>query len=174
MSDQNIDSLKALRTALAVEENGLKTYLNFALQTKDQNGKNMFIRLAMDEQEHRRIIGEQLDQLAEGKPWKAVEVALSVLEKVAPKIHVEDQRIKGESGLLALDALETALEMERAAADLFAGQARLATDSEARALFLRLKEWEDAHYEIIQAEIDSIKGTGLWFGMSEFQMDGKY
>jgi len=30
---------------------------------------------------------------------------------------------------------------------------------------------EDAHYQIIEAEIDSIKGTGFWLGFPEFTMD---
>jgi hypothetical protein len=43
-----------------------------------------------------------------------------------------------------------------------------------RGLFERLPEWEDAHYDLIQAELDSINHTGMWLGMPEFRMDGKY
>ena len=53
-------------------------------------------------------------------------------------------------------------------------QASVVSDSKAKALFSRLAEWEDAHFDIIQAELDSIQGTGFWFGIPEFQMDGKY
>ncbi|MDZ7378537.1 MAG: rubrerythrin, partial [candidate division KSB1 bacterium] len=55
MPPQGSEVAKSLQTALAIEDQGLETYLKFARQTKDLTGKNMFIRLAMDEHEHRRI-----------------------------------------------------------------------------------------------------------------------
>lgn len=173
MSDQII-AVKALRTAIEIEDNGLLTFLKFARQTKDATGKNMFIRLAMDEHEHRLLIEKQLNNLLEGKPLINIEIPKSEIEEIAPKIREKQQRTRGESGLLEIDALNTALDLERKAARFFRDQANLISDSEAKALFIRLAEWEDAHFDIIQAELDSIQGTGFWFGIPEFQMDGKY
>ena len=173
MSDQTI-AVKALRAAIEIEDNGLLTFLKFARQTKDATGKNMFIRLAMDEHEHRLLIEKQLNNLLEGKPLINIEIPKSEIEEIAPKIREKQQRTRGESGLLEIDALNTALDLERKAAKFFRDQAKLISDSEAKALFIRLAEWEDAHFDIIQAELDSIQGTGFWFGIPEFQMDGKY
>jgi rubrerythrin len=173
MSDQVI-AVKALKTAIEIEDNGLLNFLKFARQTKDTTGKNMFIRLAMDEHEHRLIIEKQLTNLMEGKPLVMVEIPRSEIEKVAPAIREKQRRTRGESGLLEIDALNTALDLERKAARFFREQAGVVNDSEAKALFNRLAEWEDAHFDIIQAELDSIQGTGFWFGIPEFQMDGKY
>jgi rubrerythrin len=173
MSDQTI-AVKALKTAIEIEDQGLLNFLKFARQTKDTTGKNMFIRLAMDEHEHRRIIEQQLNNLMEGKPLIKIEIPKSEIEQVAPTIREKQQRTRGESGLLEIDALNTALDLERKAAKFFREQANLVNDDEAKSLFVRLAEWEDAHFDIIQAELDSIQGTGFWFGIPEFQMDGKY
>jgi rubrerythrin len=173
MSDQTI-AAKALKTAIEIEDNGLLNFLKFARQTKDTTGKNMFIRLAMDEHEHRRIIEKQLTNLMEGKPLIKIEIPKSEIEQVAPTIRDKQQKTRGESGLLEIDALNTALDLERKAAKFFREQASLVNNPEAKALFIRLAEWEDAHFDIIQAELDSIQGTGFWFGIPEFQMDGKY
>ncbi|HEX9970896.1 MAG TPA: ferritin family protein [bacterium] len=173
MSDQTI-AAKALKTAIEIEDNGLLNFLKFARQTKDTTGKNMFIRLAMDEHEHRRIIEKQLTNLMEGKPLIKIEIPKSEIEQVAPTIRDKQQKTRGESGLLEIDALNTALDLERKAAKFFRDQANLISDAEAKALFIRLAEWEDAHFDLIQAELDSIQGTGFWFGIPEFQMDGKY
>ncbi len=173
MSDQTI-AIKALKTAIEIEDQGLFNFLKFARQTKDTTGKNMFIRLAMDEHEHRRIIEKQLTNLMEGKPLVKVEIPKSEIEQVAPTIREKQQKTRGESGLLEIDALNTALDLERKAAKFFREQANLVVDAEAKALFIRLAEWEDAHFDIIQAELDSIQGTGFWFGIPEFQMDGKF
>ncbi len=173
MSDQTI-AVKALKTAIEIEDQGLLNFLKFARQTKDTTGKNMFIRLAMDEHEHRRIIEKQLANLMEGKPLIKIEIPKSEIEHVAPTIREKQQKTRGESGLLEIDALNTALDLERKAAKFFRDQANLMDDPDARAMFIRLAEWEDAHFDIIQAELDSIQGTGFWFGIPEFQMDGKY
>jgi len=173
MSNQTI-AVKALKTAIEIEDNGLLNFLKFARQTKDMTGKNMFIRLAMDEHEHRRIIETQLMNLMEGKPLVKIEIPKSEIERIAPTIREKQQRTRGESGLLEIDALNTALDLERKAAKFFRDQANLVNDPEAKALFIRLAEWEDAHFDLIQAELDSIQGTGFWFGIPEFQMDGKY
>jgi len=173
MSDQTT-AIKALKTAIEIEDQGLFNFLKFARQTKDTTGKNMFIRLAMDEHEHRRIIEKQLANLMEGKPLVKVEIPKSEIERVAPTIREKQQKTRGESGLLEIDALNTALDLERKAAKFFREQANLVSDAEAKALFIRLAEWEDAHFDLIQAELDSIQGTGFWFGIPEFQMDGKY
>jgi rubrerythrin len=167
-------TIKILKTAIEIEDNGMETFLNFARLTKDETGKNMFIRLAQDEMQHRRILEEQLENLMEGKPITKVEIPKSEVEKVLPKIREKQKRTRGESGLLEVDALNTALDLERKAAQYFREQAELVENEDAKSLFIRLAEWEEAHYDIIQAELDSIQGTGFWFGIPEFQMDGKY
>lgn len=173
MSDQTT-AVKALKTAIEIEDQGLLNFLKFARQTKDTTGKNMFIRLAMDEHEHRLIIEKQLTNLMEGKPLIKIKIPKSEIEQVAPTIRDKQQKTRGESGLLEIDALNTALDLERKAAEFFREQANLISDADAKALFIRLAEWEDAHFDLIQAELDSIQGTGFWFGIPEFQMDGKF
>lgn len=171
MSDQ---AISALKTAVQVENNGLLTYLKFARKTRDEFGKNMFIQLALDEFEHRRILEEQLEKLQKGKPCEKLEIPQSELEQLLPKIKEKDLKTKGEAGLQDLEALNIALELERKAAGFFEEKARLVEDEAAKDLFLRLAKWENVHFNIIQAEIDTINKTGFWFGMAEFRMDGKY
>ena len=64
------DTLTILRTAIDVEDNGLETYLKYARQTKDETGKNIFIQLALDEHNHRQILGKQFDQLMSTIPYE--------------------------------------------------------------------------------------------------------
>ena len=134
----------------------------------------MFIRLAIDEYEHRRILDEQLKKLLEGQGWEKVNVPKSEIEKIAPTVKEKQQRTKGESGLAEIDALNTALDLEKKAADFFREKAEQIDEAEAKELFIRLAEWEDSHFDLIQAELDAINQTGFWFGIPEFQMDSKY
>ena len=174
MPTQSNVSIKALKTAIEVEDNGLYIFLKFARKTKDTTGKNMFIRLAMDELEHRRILDKQLNNLLEGGTWENIEIPHSEIEQIAPMIREKQQRTKGESGLAEIDALNTALDLEKKAAKFFREKAEIVDHPEVKDLFIRLAEWEESHYDLIQAELDAINKTGFWFGIPEFQMDGKF
>jgi len=174
MSTQSSEMLRSLRIAIEIEENGLTTFLKLARKAKQEAGKNMFIRLAMDENEHRGILVKQINRLLEGKPWQSIDIPKSEIESVAPVIRERQQRSREESTLGETDALNTALDLERKAAEFFRKQAEQAREPQAKALFERLAEWEDSHFDIIQAEFDYINQTGFWFDVPEFKMDGKY
>jgi len=174
MPDSTSDAMKALKTAIDIEDNGLVTFLKFARRTKHEFGKNMFIRLAMDENEHRRILEKQLHHLAEGQPWVEINVPKYEIENVAPTMTDRQQKITAETGGAETEALRIALDLERKAAKFFREQAATAKDPKAKSLFEQLAQWEDAHFDLIQAEMDSINNTGFWFNVPEFKMDGKY
>jgi rubrerythrin len=174
MPDASTEAVKALKMAIEIEDNGLVTFLKFARQTKHEFGKNMFIRLAMDENEHRRILEKQMHRLAEGQPWVEIQVPDYGIEHVAPTMTERQQKATAQSGGAETEALKIALDLERKAAKFFREQAEAAADPKARSLFEQLAEWEDAHFDLIQAEMDSINNTGYWFNVPEFKMDGKY
>jgi rubrerythrin len=73
-----------------------------------------------------------------------------------------------------LDYLKKALDLERDAMHFFEKAIREAESPEAKQIFKRILDEEQGHYDLIQSEIDSINGTGFWFDVHEFYMDGKY
>jgi len=174
MPDAPSEAMKALKMAMDIEDNGLVTFLKFARRTKHEFGKNLFIRLAMDENEHRRILEKQMSRLAEGQPSVEIHVPKYEIEHVAPTMTDRQREVTTDSGVGDIDALKIALELERKAAKFFREQADATQDLHAKDLFLQLAEWEDAHFDVIQAEMDSINNTGYWFNVPEFKMDGKY
>lgn len=174
MGMDTADLAKILKTAIQVEENGYNTFAKFAKETQDETGKKMFQRLAKDEMEHRTILEKQLKALSEGGSWGSIQIPQSSIERLLPSIRDKQKRTKGESGLGELDALNTALDLERKTAQFFREKAAEVSNTEAKDMFMRLAEWEDAHFELIQSELDNIKNTGLWFGIPEFRMDGTF
>jgi len=174
MTDKSSELVKILKTAIEVENNGFDTFMKCAEKTKDETGKKMFHRLAEDEREHKTILEKQLKKVTEGAKLETVDIPKSGIEQIIPTVREKVKLRKGESGMEEVDALEAALELERKAAQFFRDNAEKVDEAEAKALFLRLAEWEDAHFELIQAELDYIRNTGLWFGIPEFRMDGKY
>lgn len=174
MTEQNDLLVQALTNAIEIENTGLITYLKFAKKTRDEFGKNMFIQLAMDEHEHRQYLENELHKISETGEIKPPEIPLTPIEQLVPQLKDKTRRIKGESGLEDKDALDAALEMERKSARFYSEQAAAAPNEAVRALFQRLAQWEETHYDILMAELDAIQQTGFWFGMPEFRMDGKF
>lgn len=162
------ETARALAIALEAEKQSLRTYLKLAWDTRDNSGKQMFIRLATDEFEHMLLLETwQADQ----RPPDAVEP--SVVEHLVPRLSDKALQIRGTNGQHQLDALNTALELERSARAFYEEQTRRAQPGPARDAFKRLAEMESAHYALIQAEIDNIRLDGFWFGLPEFTLESE-
>jgi hypothetical protein len=52
--------------------------------------------------------------------------------------------------------------------------AKQASDPEASRIFEIIAQEEITHYDLIQAQIDSVTNAGFWFDVGEFKMDGLY
>ena len=161
----------ALKKAIMVEKAAMKKYMEYAKATKDVSGKNMFVTLALDEWAHMSILEKQLDRISGSGSWYSAEIPRSEIELLVPKLKERKMRNNAESGVGDMGALSTALREEREANEYYLKQAGLMTDAAAKKMYLRLAEMEDAHYQIIEAEIDGIKGNGFWLGFPEFTMD---
>jgi rubrerythrin len=166
-------TLAALATAIEAEKQSLHNYLEFAWNTRDNAGKQMFVRLATDEFEHMRLLETQQAGLAQSGQWQPVTVEATILERLAPRLSDKSLRIRGSEGQNQLSALNTALDLERSAQTFYEEQSRKAQTDPARAMFARLAEMEAAHYALIQAEIDNIQQTGFWFGLREFTLESE-
>lgn len=165
-------AIAAINKAIKGEKTGLESYLKFARSTKSQSGKDMFIRLAQDEFGHMELLEKERDRLQQGKKWVGIEIAPSDIEEVVPKLSSQQAKIKAEQGTSDdLTALNIALDLERKAADFYMRQGNKETDVTAKAIYFRLAIMEEAHYNMIQAEIDSISDIGFWFGIREFTLE---
>lgn len=164
-------ALGALKLAIQAEKEGLETYLRFAIKTEEKTGKDMFLQLALDEVEHMKLLEEQFEHLSSTGNYRPKELPKTILEKIRPQASKRLLKITGEKGLSALDGLRVALEHETKAVRFYQDFYSNTEDPAARAIFARLIEMEEAHVEIIQAEIDSITGSGYWFGISEISLE---
>jgi rubrerythrin len=163
--------IEILKTAMEFELNGARFYLETARKVKDVSGKNILIRLALDELDHHNLLSLELDEIQNGKKWKKVKVKESVVEKIKPKLPKRIKEQKGNYVLAEVEALEIALEQEKKSMDYYKENARKINDPAAKDLLMRLAQMEEAHYTLIQTEIDNIRGYGFWMGFQEFDME---
>lgn len=165
-------AIDALNKAIHSEKAALETYLRFARQTKVVSGKDMFIRLSEDELGHREILEKELHNLQAGKPWARPSFKPSDIEELLPKIGDAQAKAQTEHGSSDdLTALNVALDMEKKAIAFYRREAEKTADATARRMYARLAEMEEAHYNLVQAELDNIKDIGFWFGIQEFTLE---
>jgi len=165
------DTVEALKIGMETEKRGLETYLDLAHRTEDITGKNMFIILARDELSHFEILEKAMAQVDAKGAWAEIKVRPSLIEEVLPRLRDRDVRTKGAKGIDQADAIRAAMDQERASAELYRRQTANSTDPEAREVFRKLMEMEEAHYDILSAELDSISSSGFWFEIPEFNLE---
>ena len=172
MSENTQQIAELIQKAIEVEKNGLRTYLQFARETGNPSGKNMFILLAGDELEHMDLLEKMLKDLMKSSDVVLPEtVDFSPIEKIVPKIDKKHLATVGKAEQDELMALKTARQMEKNAIDYYEKLYEKVEAPELRRLVRRLVEMEEGHYNLVQMEIDSITNTGFWFDMMEFSTE---
>ena len=164
---------QAMRTAVEMEKSGHRFFTEAAAKVKNEAGRKVFRRLASEEMVHLQVFEKIFTALAQGTDWKKA-VGLSEPAKRVPYFDDARKQMKVEDMSVELDYLRKALDLERNAMAFFEKAAREAETAEAHEVFRRIQAEEQGHYDLIQAEIDSITGSGYWFDVQEFHMDGKF
>ncbi len=164
---------KAIVTALDYEVRIRDLYLNLAETTQNEEGETLFTALRDDEQRHVDYLTHLLDQWQQKGTVADDELATAIpskaqieksLEKLQPVANRDDHKMEQQM-------LSKALAME-VATSRFYQQLVADMDEQYRGLFVRFLEIENAHIDLVQAQLDYITGTGYWFDMKEFDMSG--
>lgn len=164
---------QAMRTAIDMEKSGHRFFSDAAATVTNEAGRKVFRRLASEEMVHLQVFEKIFTALTQGTDWKKAVGQIEPVKRV-PYFDEAKKQFKAADMSVELDYLRKALDLERNAMTFFAKAAREAETPEARDVFQSILAEEQSHYDLIQAEIDSINGSGYWFDVQEFYMDGKY
>jgi rubrerythrin len=164
---------QAMKTAIEMEKSGHRFFTEASNKVKHEVGRKLFSRLAAEEIDHMRTFEKIFGEVSGGADWKEAMKAIQPAKRV-PYFDEARKEFKVEDMSVELDYLKKALDLEREAMRFFEGAVEEAESPEAREIFKRILDEEQGHYDLIQSEIDSINGTGFWFDVNEFHMDGKY
>lgn len=169
-----IDSqlVQTLEIARETEKLSLKRYLDFAWQNPDFQGKDMFIRLALDEYAHLELIDNLLTVTCSAENCLPQPLPESLVRPLLPLLSNRNRRIQGVTGTDKLNALLAALDAENRARDFYSARAQ-EKEEPVRGLLLYLADMEQAHADLLQAEIDNIQETGFWFYLREFSLEAE-
>ncbi|MGB9590056.1 MAG: ferritin family protein [candidate division WOR-3 bacterium] len=166
------DLKSVLEHAIEIEKGGMKAYMDFALRTSSGDGKDMFIWLAREEFAHMRLF-ESMLAAAAGVGSRSFETPASDIQRFMPQVKKMERAEGGKAEASDADALRAALKMEIETRDFYLDQSGKADDPKVREVFRQLAEVEEGHRELIQAQLDFVSQTGFWFGMMEFDVEGR-
>ncbi|MBN1297306.1 ferritin family protein [bacterium] len=170
---------KAIRTAIECEVKVRDVYRNAARTITDEQGRKVVERLAEEEQEHVDYLTARL------KEWKQTGVVTHepvprmtpgpdiVSHTVAALVdHMQALPGRGVDQASDLQMLQRALEVERETSGFYQ---RMVDElpAEHQTMFRRFLEIERGHLAIVEAEIDSVRGMGFWFGLPEFDLENE-
>jgi len=156
-------AVERLEMAMQVEMGRREFYLKAAERTKDEMGKSMWKSLARDEALHLEYLTKQRRSLVEEGQWASfgMEGLKLLVELDIPLVFPEPaETIEADTD--EVKALETAIEIEGKARELYEDLAEKTAHPRGKALFEALARWEEEHGRVLQAEYDCLTDTGCW------------
>jgi rubrerythrin len=166
---------QAIRSAIELENKVHKSYAEAEKRAKDPVGQRVFHVLAEEEQGH---IAYLESRLAEWK--KSGHVTAAILKSTIPeRSRIKDAASKVSRQVKAKEDTSTEVQLLQKALgaeqETSAFYRRMVSelDPEGQGLFSRFIEIEEGHVAIVQAEIQSLTGSGFWFDMQEFQLEAE-
>jgi len=157
---------KAAETALKLELDSIDFYTKAAEKVGNELGRSIFQSLIKDEERHvvavRKLLeeaapGVAVDEIlpARGKTFKS---DISTVFSEARK-HI-DERIAADAD--DLQALSTAMELERDGYRFYGEAAGNAEDETVEAVYRRLQGEESEHFEFLQNTYQYLENSGDW------------
>jgi rubrerythrin len=163
----------AIKEAIRLEINGRNFFNHAAEMTHNEHGKKMFQKLAEEEVKHIEVFSKLFTEVLKEADWKKY-VRAEELRGESPLIEKLKERMKGAEGKSETQALSIGMELEENAIRFFQKAAGEVDDPAASEIFRKISEEEKFHYDLLQAQHDSLTNSGFWLDSAEFRMDGKF
>ena len=166
-------AVEAIKMAIQMEKDGRAFYEKAAQETENELGKKMFETLAADEITHLYTFEKMFNTITSIEDWREIAQQYSPKVGKVPIFEGEIQK-KADVNPTELDALRTAMSNERKSIDYYNKIAEETEEPLAKELLTKIRQEEEYHYDLLQAQRDYLTKSGVWFDAAEFRMDGKY
>jgi len=152
--------VKGLKQALLNEVDGVEFYRMAAKSARHDAVRQMFRFLMEEEERHREAILNQMQRMAEGKPFRLERGAASkkAIAKYRSPLITEDlvkvsRQVEGEVAALSIGmTLE-----KRAIAQFSALLRKVAGDPRTEKVFSDLVAWEQDHLDVLTRQYDQLR-----------------
>ena len=164
---------EAIKTSLEYE-NGVRDVYADAVERAESDAARRFFKLMADEEQHHvdYLEAKLAEWKGSGKVTPAgLKTAVPSRAEIAKSVAALEGKVGDDVGRIEIQYLERAHAVERETGAFYH---RVVDElpEEAKPLFARFVEIEDGHLDIVQAQLDLANGTGYWFDVREFDLEG--
>lgn len=172
MTDEPLTLDGAIRTALEYETRVRDLYEEAAAKATEDTGRRIFGTLAREEQGHLDYLNSRYEEWqASGKVEEVdLETYLPPIQRLRDGVEGLERKMTDHDFSLEIEMLKKARELE-SETGLFYKRMVSELDHEGKVLFQRFLEIEDAHYDIVQLQLDALQSDGFWFDAMEFSLE---
>jgi rubrerythrin len=163
---------------MSLERDGYNFYVQAAERASSERGKEVFLDLAAQEEDHLRLMLAEYRALEEGRGWIPYEEAMQAdfaLDPANPDLPGEEppepspifspDREISLAGDIA--ALEFGMETEEMSRQLYALAAQESDDPQAREAYQFLTKQEEEHYRLLQNTHEYLTQNQTWWDSEE-------
>ena len=150
--------LEGLKTAIQAEGDGHVFYLMAAKTTEDEKGREVFLTLAEEEQNHLAFLKAQYKSLKETgviDPNATMGPQLT-LSGDSP-IFSDSLKERIGDAHFEMTSLSVGIQLEKNSIVFYREQAEIAEDAGVKDFYRRLVNWERGHYEALLAQQEALK-----------------
>ena len=157
---------RIVRRALETERHGHRFYRGAAERTADAQARRMFEQLARDELYHEELLADLYRDLLAGR-----EAEDAAAFPIFGKAEAGEDPLAGLEDEVAV--LRAAVAAEERAREFYGRAAEEMGPGPSREVLLDLREMEDGHVRLLQAELDFVEKSGFYFDHREFSVEGE-
>ncbi len=165
---------KAMQAAIRLEIDGREFFEHAAQITEKEKGKKMFQWLAGEEVKHLQTFGDLFTDIVGDEDWQKYVDQERAARTTAPLITRLEKNMRKPDAKGEVEAIRVGMDLEREAINYFEKAAEETSDPTATEIFNNIAKEEHFHYDLLQAQYDSVTRSGFWLGSAEFQMDGMW
>jgi len=164
---------EAIKTSIEYEIRVRDVYSEAVSKAERQEAKKLFQLMADEEQSHVDYLKVKLDQWNSDGTVTAdgLTTAVPSGEVIEQGVEKLREKVGGRPGTVEIQWLGKAHGVERETSDFYKRMVDELPDV-AKGLFRRFLEIEEGHLALVQAQIDYVTGTGYWFDVREFNLEG--
>ena len=159
---ENNKTVEILKTAILMEKRGYAFYNQVATQTKVEEVKKIFSIMAEEEVAHIKYLTDQFSEYTKNASFHKFALPKETQDSIAKAILSKDIKKKLSAAGYEAAAIAAAIDMENRAIQVYSDRAKSATDTNEKALYQMLADWERTHHKIL-FELDQQLKEEIWF-----------
>ena len=162
-------TIKALQTAIQMEIDGKKFYVNAASGSKNVIGRKLLSQLAEEEEIHRNVFKNIYDAIQSRHSWPKVELRLPDKARLS-NLFTETESVAGEklSDITSeMDIVRTARQMEANTYDFYTLRSQNATAKAEKELYNMIAEQEQQHNLALADYYEFLQNPAGWYVKKE-------